>query len=189
MLRPFVAVLVFGILAFALLRMTNLVSLRALAERNEFARSLSVALNDLGRHSLVWRLARDENHINVALQTPLLGSGQWNWWQNGDSRPWSLWLLVFGMYGLVGLIAFGAILLLPVFRAIWTPTKQYASGESNLRWAMAALILMVVIDNLVNGAMILPYLLITGGIATPRNSYRNSASSGRHANLIYSKIS
>ena len=83
--------------------------------------SLSAALTSIGRHSLAWRFARDEGHIVVALQKPLLGSGQWNWWQAGDSRPWSLWLLVFGMYGLVGLIAFGTILLLPVLRAVWPP--------------------------------------------------------------------
>jgi hypothetical protein len=35
---------------------------------------------------------------------------------------------------------------------------------------MAALILMVAIDNLLNGAMILPYLLIMGGLAAVRGS-------------------
>ncbi len=164
-LRAFVAALVLGILAVAFFRMTNLVSLRALEQRNGLAHSLSADLTSMGRHSLVWRFARDENHISVALQKPLLGSGQWNWWQNGDSRPWSLWLLVFGMYGLVGLIAFGTIMLLPVLRAVWPPAGGNAPLESSLRLAMAALILMVAIDNLLNGAMILPYLLIMGGLA------------------------
>ena len=164
-LRAFVVVLVLGILSFALFRMTNLVSLRALEQRNGLAHSLSAALTSIGRHSLVWRFARDEGHIIVALQKPLLGSGQWNWWQNGDSRPWSLWLLVFGMYGLVGLIAFGTILLLPILRAVWPPAGGNAPNESSLRLALAALILMAAIDNLLNGAMILPYLLFMGGLA------------------------
>jgi len=164
-LQAFVAVLVLGVLGFALFRMTNLVSLRALAQRNEMVRSVSMALTSIGRDSLVWRFARDESHIPVALQKPLLGSGQWNWWQNGDSRPWSLWVLVFGMYGLVGLIAFGSILFLPVIRAVWLPAGANARNEPNLRVAMAALILMVAVDNLLNGAMILPYLLIMGGLA------------------------
>lgn len=165
-LRAAVGVLVFCILSFALFRMSNLVSLRALAERNPVAHSLSSDLNSMGRHSLAWRLARDENHINVALQKPLLGYGRWNWWQNGDSRPWSLWLLVFGMYGLVGLAALGAILLLPVLRAVWKP--ETSSCDPTLQPAMAALILMVAIDNLLNGAMILSYLLIIGGLAARR---------------------
>jgi len=145
--------------------MTNLVSLRALAQREGVAHSLSTALTEMGRHSLAWRFARDESHITVALRRPFLGSGQWNWWQNGDSRPWALWLLVFGMYGLVGLVAFGTILLLPVERAVWPPAGASPRNEPNLRLAMAALILMVAIDNLLNGAMILPYLLIMGGLA------------------------
>lgn len=170
-LQAFVAVLVLGVLGFALFRMTNLVSLRGLAQRNEVVRSLSTALTSMGRHSLIWRLARDESHITVALQKPLLGSGQWNWWQNGDSRPWSLWLLVFGMYGLFGLIAFGSILFLPVIRAVWLPSGGNVRNEPSLRLAMAALILMVAVDNLLNGAMILPYLLIMGGLASASRNY------------------
>jgi len=169
-LRAFVAALILGILAFALFRMTNLVSLRALAHQNGVVNSLSSALTSIGRHSLVWRFAREESHIRVALQKPLLGSGQWNWWQNGEFRPWSLWLLVFGMYGLVGLVAFGTILILPVVRAVWPPGEGDAPRQPNLRLAMAALILMVAIDNLLNGAMILPYLLIMGGLAAVRGS-------------------
>ncbi len=164
-LRVFVAVVVVSILALTVFRMTNLVSLRALAQRTGVVHSLSGVLTSVGRHSLVWRLARDEGHIKVALERPLLGSGEWNWWRNGDSRPWSLWLLVFGMYGLVGLASFGLILLWPVERAMWPPARASAQNEPNLRLAMAALILMVAIDNLLNGAMILPYLLIMGGLA------------------------
>jgi hypothetical protein len=74
------------------------------------------------------------------------------------------------MYGLVGLIAFGAILLLPVIRAVWLPADGEGSDEPNIRSALAALILMLAIDNLLNGAMILPYLLIMGGLADVKRS-------------------
>jgi hypothetical protein len=166
LLRVSITALVLGVLAFALFRMTNLVSLRTLAHQNGPVRALSTELTNMGRHSLAWRLSRDEGHIVVALQKPILGSGQWNWWQNGDPRPWSLWLLVFGMYGLVGLIAFGAILFLPALRAAWPPAERNASHEPDIRLAIAALILMVAIDNLLNSAMILPHLLVMGGLAS-----------------------
>jgi hypothetical protein len=167
-LRACVAALVVSILVFTAFRMTNLVSLRALAREDAAARSFSGVLTSIGRHSLVWRFARDESHIAAALHNPFLGSGQWNWWQNGDSRPWSLWLLIFGMYGLVGLVAFGGILFLPVVRAVWTTAETDTPDRPNLRMAMAALILMVAIDSLLNGALILPYLLIVGGLAASR---------------------
>jgi hypothetical protein len=74
------------------------------------------------------------------------------------------------MYGLVGLVAFGAMLLLPVVRVVRMPQGDSVSDGSNLQLALAALILMVAIDNLLNGAMILPYLLILGGLAVVKTS-------------------
>jgi len=162
--RALIVVLIVSILTLVLFRMTNLVSLRAMAQRDGVAHSIANFLTTMGRHSLAWRFARDEGHIVVALQRPLLGFGSWNWWQNGTFRPWSLWLLVFGMYGLVGLIAYGAILLLPVVRANWPRSGTAAPSQPNLRLAVTALILMVAIDNLLNGAMILPYLLLMGSL-------------------------
>jgi hypothetical protein len=172
-LRTVVAGLVASIVVFALFRMTGLVSLRALARGNGMIHTLAEGLTSIGRHSLVWRMARDESHIRLALQHPLLGWGQWNWWQNGDFRPWSLWLLVFGMYGVIGLIAFASILFLPVLRTAWPsarPSRTISDpDDSNLRLALAALILMVALDNLLNGSMILPYLLLMGGVARSTN--------------------
>jgi hypothetical protein len=183
-LRRAVAVIVLAAAFFVLIRMSGLLPLRELALRNGLLHSIVEVMERLGRQSLAWRLSRDESFIRIALHTPLLGSGQWNWWQNGDNRPWSLWLLVFGMYGVVGLIAFESIMLLPVIRAVWSFAPSDTSGELNLRLALAALILMVAIDCLLNGAMILPYLLVMGSLssgegftaesATPTGKYRRS---------------
>jgi hypothetical protein len=170
-LRGAVAVLVLAILGFTIFRITNLISLRALAQENSAVHSIAIDLARIGRNSFAWRLAREESHMKIALQKPILGSGQWNWWQNTGSRPWGLWLLVFGMYGLVGLVAFESILFLPVIRTAWSSTGGNTPGEPDLRLALAALILMVAIDSLLNGAMILPYLLVMGGLTT-RDVYR-----------------
>jgi hypothetical protein len=72
------------------------------------------------------------------------------------------------MYGVVGLTAFGSILFLPVIRAAWSPAGGNGPPEQSLRLALAALILMVAVDDLLNGAMILPYLLVMAGLAAPR---------------------
>jgi len=178
-LRASVAVLVLCIVVVAGFRMTNLVSLRALANRNAAVHSIADGLASIGRQSFAWRIARDESHIAMALHTPLFGSGQWDWWQGGDSRPWSLWLLVFGMYGLVGLMAFGSILFLPVIRSVWSPVVGNFRDDSDLRRTLVALILMVALDNLLNGAMILPYLLAMGGLASRKASMVPVATSAR----------
>jgi hypothetical protein len=165
-LRISVAVLVLVIVAFVLIRMTGLVPLREMAQRSGPIHAIVASLSSVGRHSVAWRLSRDESFLKVALQHPLLGSGQWNWWQSGDSRPWSLWLLVFGMYGMVGLIAFGLILFLPVLCVVWPSARKKPSDGLDMSLASTALILMVAIDCLLNGAMILPYLLVIAGLAS-----------------------
>lgn len=174
-LRAVVAVMVFGVIAFAALRMSSRVNLRYLAQHNSVLHHISDALGDAGRHSLVWRLARDEGHMAVALKTPILGSGEWNWWRNGDTRPWSLWLLIFGMYGIVGLGAFTCILFLPVMRASWSPPEGVGPRAAQLRLALAGLILMAAFDDLLNSAMILPYVLAMGGMASRSMSRRATA--------------
>jgi hypothetical protein len=172
-LRASVALLVVGVVAFALLRITNLVSLRSLVQHNGTAHSVASALTEVGRQSFAWRLSRDESAMSVAFQHPLLGSGQWNWWRSGEFRPWSLWLLVLGMYGLAGLAAFGSILFLPLLRAVWSSAHESHPDQSHLRQALAGVILLVACDNLLNGAMILPYLLLMGGLANRRASTQN----------------
>ena len=162
--RTGVAVLVLCMVVFILIRMTGLVPLRALAQQSGPIHSIASGLSRIGRQSLGWRLAREESHTRMVLQEPILGYGQWDWWQNGDSRPWSLWMLAFGMYGLVGLIALISIFFLPVARAVWSSGEGDTSNQPNLRLPLAALILMVAIDSLLNGAVILPYLLVVGGL-------------------------
>jgi len=165
-LRKGVAILVVFIVVFTLFRMSGVIPLRALVKQSGTLHSIANGLASIGRQSLSWRYAREESHIKIALQEPLLGFGRWDWWQNGNARPWSLWLLVFGMYGLVGLTALGLILILPIQRAAWSSAVGHGPDDQNLRLALAGLILMVVIDSLLNGSMIVPFLLIMGGLVT-----------------------
>jgi hypothetical protein len=164
-LRRGVGALVFGIVVLILLRMSGLVPLRAMVQQSGALHAIADGLARLGRQSLAWRYAREESNLVIALHQPLLGFGQWDWWKNGDVRPWGLWLLVFGMYGLVGLTALGLILFLPIYRAVWPSAGGDRRDDPNLRLALAGLILMAAIDNLLNGALILPYLLVMGGLA------------------------
>ena len=170
-LRTAVAVLAIAVIGFALFQMTGLVSLRAMAQHNGVLHSIAAALAGIGRQSLAWRISHEESHMALALQKPLLGFGKWDWWQDGTVRPWSLWLLVLGMYGVIGLLAFGSILFLPVLRAAWPSSDESGPAGSSLRLALVAVILMVAIDTLLNGAMILPYLLLMGGLAADRASH------------------
>jgi hypothetical protein len=158
-------VLVLGILSFAIFRIGNWVSLHQLVRENPAAHAVDSFLRKIGKGSLGWRLSQDERHIDTALDEPILGYGQWNWWQEGYERPWSLWLLVFGMYGSVGLCSLEALLLIPALRAVWFPLARSDIGYTNMRHTLSAAVLITAIDSLLNGAIILPLLLVVGGMA------------------------
>jgi hypothetical protein len=164
--RVMAVVLVTGIFLFAGLRLANVIHLRTMVHQNELAHSVAIFLKKIGRGSLGWRLWQDERHVNIALRKPLLGFGEWDWWRLGDLRPWGLWLLTFGMYGSFGLLALESLQLAPVIRVVWFSLTRSDIEYLNLRYALAAAILMSAIDNLLNSSMILPLLLIIGGMGT-----------------------
>ena len=134
-------------------------------KQNNTAHAAASFLKHIGKGSLGWRLLQDERHVSIALEQPLLGYGQWDWWKRGFERPWGLWLLSFGMYGIVGLAALEAVLLIPALRAVWFPLARSDIGYMNLRHTLSAAVLMSAIDSLLNSAIILPLLLVIGGMS------------------------
>jgi hypothetical protein len=162
-MRALAAFVLLGILALTTLRLANVVSVRSIVKHSGVARAGAQFLKRIGRGSFGWRLSQDEKYIGTALERPILGSGEWNWWQGNSSRPWGLSLLAFGMYGIVGLLALEGVQLAPMVRAAWFPLER--SDPHGLRYALAAVVLMSAIDDLLNGSMILPLLLFAGGLS------------------------
>jgi hypothetical protein len=165
--RLLTVILLLGIFAVMAIRLANVLSLQSLVKQNAAARSTAGLLRRIHRQSFGWRLSQDERHVNKALETPLLGSGEWDWWRASASRPWSLWLLAFGMYGIVGLISLESVQLLPVARALRPPDLRLDAATFHLRSVLATALLMSAVDNLLNGSMILPLCLLIGGLSTP----------------------
>ena len=168
--RAVAALFLLAMLAFMALRVANFISLRSLVEHNAVAHSAAEFFKGIQRQSFGWRLSQDEKHLGAAMEEPLLGSGAWDWWRASESRPWGLWLLALGMYGLAGLLALECLQLLPIARTLWSPPARDDTQAYDLRNALAAAILMSAIDNLLNGSMILPLLLVVGGLSAPATS-------------------
>jgi hypothetical protein len=177
------------VVAFAGLRLANVISVRQLVDSGGPARAAASFLARVGRQSFGWRLAQDERHVRTALTKPVLGWGQWDWWKNGDGRPWGLWLLAYGMYGGVGLLALEGLQFFPVIKAAWLPSARddvsyeepyeeeleavpADSRENNVRLGLAAAILLAAIDNLLNCGMILPLVLVIGGLSVWKTESR-----------------
>ncbi|MBV8629386.1 MAG: hypothetical protein JOZ83_00570 [Silvibacterium sp.] len=164
--RVFAILLVLGILLFAGVRLTKTVSVRSLLKRSPVVRSTAAFLKSAGRGSLMMRLEMDERSVDAALEQPILGSSEWDWWRNSGLRPSGLWLLAFGMYGIFGLLALEALQIVPIVRVVWFPMARSDIEDMNLRHAFVAVVLMTAIDNLLNNSMILPLLVVMGGMST-----------------------
>jgi hypothetical protein len=163
-IRVTIATLLGGIFLFITLQLTHVVSWREIAHSNPVAHAIANGLRDIGRDSFGWRLGRDESQMGAALHKPLFGSGEWAWWRAGGVRPWDIWTLVFGMYGLFGVFAMGWILISPVIGTVWLSNQCAGSEERPIAIALAGILVMTILDSAMNGAIILPYLLAAGAL-------------------------
>lgn len=158
------------VVGLAVLRLTTPISLVAAARSNPVVHSFASALERVGRHSFAWRLARDEGDRSLSQQSPILGSGQWDWWKSGKQRPWGLWMLVQGMYGYIGLAALWSILLLPVFHALRSIHAGQPPQHAQLVLAVIGVVLIITVDAFLNGDLLLPYVLFLGGLISIRHA-------------------
>ena len=166
------------------LHFVHVASLRSLARDNPFVHSIAVALRSIGRDSLSWRIGRDESQLSTAYRAPVFGFGKWDWWRNGGVRPWDLWLLSFGMFGIPGVAALGCLFAAPVARVLWPSRWHEDPGQLSLALLLIGVILMSALDSLLNAAIILPYLLLVGALSSPVHARYPSLSKGHAVHRI-----
>jgi hypothetical protein len=157
---------------------------RELSQANPIAHSIADELRELGRNSLGWRLSRDEAQAAIRTRKPLLGFGEWNWWKSIGTGPWDLWLLVFGMYSTFGALAMQSALACPNVRTACFPPPGAGPELTSLLAALAMLLFMSALDNLLNDAIILPYVLLPGGLSSTISSNPPYARQARSPSLI-----
>ncbi|MBD2090416.1 O-antigen ligase domain-containing protein [Microcoleus sp. FACHB-1515] len=122
--------------------------------------------------SLQFRFNNEELLSDKARERIVLGWGGWGRnliFENGRQKtiPDSLWILAFGVYGLVGLVSLFSVLLAPVFSFFWSryPARLWTRPEVAPAAALTIALLLYVVDCLVN-AMVNPiYILVSGGVA------------------------
>ena len=91
--------------------------LRAIAENTAIGRHIVDIIRSSGRGSFTWRIARDQAALPTIGQHLVVGAARWDWWRQNGERPWGLALLIFGQFGLIGLVLAFSSLLTPVFSA------------------------------------------------------------------------
>jgi O-antigen ligase len=112
--------------------------------------------------SLLFRLDQEDALIERAMQNPVLGWGGWGRSRifDEDGRDISvtdgMWIITLGVSGLVGLVALGLMLALPVLALLRRfPARLWGDPRIAPLVAMAVMVLLWAADNLLN-AMVTP---------------------------------
>jgi hypothetical protein len=131
--------------------------------------------------SLAFRIDAEEKLRVKASERPVFG---WGGWGRSFVRRFedarrtdtvitdSLWIIVFGKYGFVGLVSLLASFVVPIV-VLWRrcPPRAWAHPDAACAWALATVLLLYALDSLVN-AMVNPiYFVIAGafcGLARSR---------------------
>ena len=154
-------------LVFVAARATNLFDAKALALRTSLGRRLAETSTRLDRQSFGWRLRVEERAARVALQRPLLGWSRWDWWRGSSTgeRPWGLFSLVLGMYGVVGLSLLFGSLALPIAAFLnLGPPRFWINPSRASAAAMAGSLALNGLDAILNSNFLLLYLAAAGGL-------------------------
>jgi hypothetical protein len=151
-------------LASSALYLSGVVPIARIANETAAGRSVVAAVKSVGRGSFTWRIAQDQRALPTATQRPLVGSGQWNWWQALGSRPWGLAMLLLGQYGLIGMALAAAVPLLPAARTAWHTPRADTLAPAALPWVLALVVLLAMLDALLNSFVFFPALCVAGAL-------------------------
>ena len=147
-------------------RAVNLVDAKALAKKTTLGQSVIKALDRVDRHSLGWRIKVEETAMKIALERPITGFGQADWWRSGQERPWGLLGLALGMFGLPGWALLLGCLAVPVARfLVVVRPAQWETISMASATALAAVLTLNALDSILNAAYIMPLVAAAGGLA------------------------
>ena len=137
--------------------------LRAIAQNTVIGRHIIDVVRSSGRESFAWRIARDQRALALIGEHPVLGTARWDWWRIDGERPWGLALLIFGQFGLIGLVMAFSSVLTPALRA-------FAIHGRNREWRLhssaplAVIVCMALTDALLNSFFFYPAILASGAL-------------------------
>jgi hypothetical protein len=166
--------LIVGISLYLLLGMSGNFSTQQVAQVTHIAEQISGADR---AQSLKFRLDNEQVLTDKARQKILFGWGGWgrnrvyeeNWeGERVDTTVTdSLWVITFGQYGAVGLLALYSSFLLPVLSLIrWRyPTSYWFNPKVAPAAVLAVILILFLADCLVNAPVIPLFPLIDGGLA------------------------
>ncbi len=121
--------------------------------------------------SLAWRVSREEEHLERIHERFLLGQGRWDWWDRRYASPWGYWTHAIGSFGLVGLITFFALLIVPVVLFLRRHRPScWAQPDIAPHALLCCALIFLLLDGMLNTTLNLPFLLAAGALNSPGRS-------------------
>jgi hypothetical protein len=183
---PIVAVLVLPLI-FVGARAANLFDAKSLAMRTSLGRRLAETSTKLDRQSFGWRLQVEQRSARVALQKHWLGWSRWDWWREASKseRPWGLFSIVLGTYGVMGWLLLVVALSLPIASFLGLgPPRFWTSPARASGAAMAGLLTLNELDAILNSNFLLPGLAAAGGLIGLRHHAEAASAWIRRAQTV-----
>lgn len=133
------------------------IPIEKLARNTAIGQEIIRLLRASGRHTIGYRISRDQMALSMIYKAPLSGYGIWDWWRPLGSHPWGLPLLIAGQFGIVSLgLSMTAIL---------GATARAMGSNDKWRIALALIVLMSLIDAGLNSYIYFPSVVAAGAIS------------------------
>ena len=139
---------------------------------NELVELSNDNINEDRAQSLNFRLEQENQLIAKALERPAFGWGGWGRNRIRNERGIDIsitdgmWIIFMGNYGIVGLTAYWAMVLLPVIRFAWlAPAGAWTSQLYTAASGCAVAVGLWCVDSLPNAAVIPLFVVVAGGLA------------------------
>jgi hypothetical protein len=125
-------------------------------------RMLTGMFGDMHRQSLVWRMDRALDSLEVIKAQLTFGYARWDWYSKGSFRPWDLTLMLVGHFGLVGL----CLIILTLVSAMILRRRDLAGAPGSARHLALGVAGIAIADALMNTYVFYPALVMLGALAT-----------------------
>ena len=150
---------------------SGLVPVRSFIERAPAGQATLEMIRATGRGSFAWRVSQDLKTLDGVQAAPVTGNGRWDWWRPFGTRPWGLWMMMAGQYGLLGVALACGSLLIAVGRVL---TRRPHPKRPTAAIALAMITLAGIGDAIFNSFLFFPALLAAGaiGVTMPERGKR-----------------
>ena len=136
----------------------------ALRRGSAGARQLRDVLDGLGIGTFVYRLWTDYQTLDLVLEAPSIGHGQWDWWRPADMRPWAFPLLAAGQFGIIAAgLAVATLLLAPLW-CLLRMGRAPVWHDETVGIALSLLVLLALVDATQNSFLFFPAILAAGAL-------------------------